>query len=169
MSWDVILMNVLPDKTISYDFSDDLSDLGPRSQVLSTLAALFPNIDFTDPMWGFLESDGYSIQFNIGDRDPVEMITLHIHGSDSVIGVIKQICEHTRWRAFDTTTGDFIDFEKQPAAGLTQWRTYRDKVVDSLIAEGKEVIVDAKVVQMKDNVNRLTNAKNKKWWRFWED
>jgi hypothetical protein len=162
-----MLMSVAPDIVTAEDFPDDFtSELGPQSQVLSTLAAILPHLDLTDPTWGRLDDDGFSIEFNIGDRDPVDAIMLHVRGGDSAIRVIQHVCEHTGWRALDTSTGDFIDSAQDPTKGLRQWRTFRDQVVTSLEAEGKEVITDAKVGGIGVDAKVVT-PKKKKWWQFW--
>jgi hypothetical protein len=146
MSWDVMLMGVPSNVVTVADFPDGFSsELGPKSQVLSTLAAILPELDLTDPTWAILDSDDFSIEFGIGDDDPVEIIMLHVRGGDSVIRTIQCICEHTGWRAFDTGTGDFINFAENPAEGLQKWRAFRDQIVASLEAEGKKVVTNAKV------------------------
>jgi hypothetical protein len=109
MSWDVLLLSVPPGIATVDDSPEDFaSELGPRAQVLSTLAALFPDLDLSDPTWGILAGDDFAIEFNIGDGDPVETIMLHVRGSNSTIHAIHYICERTGWRAFDTSTGDLL-------------------------------------------------------------
>jgi len=169
MSWDVMLMNVSPTIVTGDDFPEDFtSELGPRAQVLSRMTAILPSLDLTDPTWGILDGDDFFIEFNIGDRDPVDVMTLHIRGGNGVISVIQRICEHTGWRAFDTSTGDFIDFTANPAEGLHQWRASRDQVVASLEAEGKQVVTDVKVNKTGVDIMEITAPKRKKWWAFWK-
>jgi hypothetical protein len=169
MSWDVILMSVPSVIVAVEDFPDDFSsELGPQPQVLSTIAAILPDLDLTDPTWGILDGDDFSIEFNIGDGDPVDTIMLHVRGGDSAIRAIQHICEHTGWRALDTSTGDFINFAEDPTEGLQQWRTYRNQVVASLEAEGKEVITDAKVGGIRVGAIEIAKPKKKKWWQFWK-
>lgn len=162
-------MNVPPEIVTRDDFPEDFSsELGPRSEVLSTLIAILPGLDLTDPTWGILEENDFSIEFNIGDDDPLDTLMLHVRGGDSAIHAIHHICEHTGWRAFDTTTGDFIDFAEDPAKGLRQWRASRNQVVASLEAEGKEVITDAKIGRIRVDAIETTKPKKKKWWQFWK-
>ncbi|MDP4182133.1 MAG: hypothetical protein Q8942_13715 [Bacillota bacterium] len=94
------------------------------------LKELLPDIDFSDPHWGVLATETYSIEFNIGGKDPVESIMLHIRGEDAPIDVIKKICSKTAWRAIDTSAGDFIDFENCPEESFNRWKRYRDKIID---------------------------------------
>jgi hypothetical protein len=168
MSWDVILMRVPSDIVTIDDFPKDFSsELGPRSEVLPTLANILPELDLTDPAWGILDGEGFSIEFNIGDGDPIETIILHARGSDSAIKAIQQICEYTGWRAIDTGTGDLINFSKNPAAGLRQWRSYRDQTAASLRAEGKEVVTDAVIDGIGVDIIEIPKTEKKRWWQFW--
>jgi hypothetical protein len=162
MSWDVILIDMPSGIVTIDDLPKDFSpELGPRTHVLSTIATMLPDLDLTDPAWGILDGDDFSIEFNIGDGDPITDIMLHVRGGDDAIHVIQHICEHTGWRAFDTSTGDLIDFAQDPTAGLRQWRAYRDRVVASLKAEGKKVITDAKVGRLRTDVIKLARPKKK--------
>ena len=171
MSWDVLLMSVPPDITTTENLPNDFSsELGPLPQVLSTIAAILPDLNLANPEWGILEGDGFHMEFNIGQRDPVDTIMLHVRGGDGALRSIHRICEHTGWRALDTTTGDFINFAQDPTKGLRQWRTYRDRVVASLRAEGEEVMTDVKVEAVTVTPEALATAKpkRKKWWHFWK-
>jgi len=88
------------------------------------------------------------------------IFVLHVRGSDGAIETIKAVCEASSWRAFDTTTGSFINFENDPASGLRQWRSYRDKVVAKISTQGEEVV-------QKGNYS-FVFKKKKKWWQIWK-
>jgi len=143
MSWDVFIMNVPADIVSATELPDDFSgELGSPEYVLAKLASIFPSINLTDPTWGGLDTEDGSIEFNIGSKDPIKTMMLHARGGNSVIGAIQMLCDQTGWRALDMTTGDFINFENNPAEGLKQWRSYKDKVIASY--------------------------ETKKWWQFWK-
>ena len=162
MSWDVMLIDMPSDIVTMDDLPKDFSpEIGPRPHVLSTIATMLPDLDLTDPAWGILDGDDFSIEFNIGDDDPIDVIMLHVRGGDDAIHVIQHICEHTGWRAFDTSTGDLVDFAQDPTKGLRQWRAHRDRVVASLKAEGKEVITDVKVGRLRADAIELARPKKK--------
>jgi hypothetical protein len=171
MSWDVILMHVPPDIESAEDLPEGFTSiLGPRTAVLSILTSLDLGIDLTDPTWGDLDGDGFSIEFNIGKGDPVETIMLHVRGGGGAIAVIQRICEGTSWRALDSTTDTFINFAENPAAGLEQWRVFKDRVVASLAVKGEQVITDEKGVRLDgiraDAISRKSKSKRK--WQFWK-
>jgi hypothetical protein len=158
MSWDVLLMHVPSNVDSIHELPENFSsELGPRQEIVDILTRVFPNLDFSDPTWGHLRGRGFSIEFSIGEDTVIETIMLHVRGNDDAINSIQLLCEETGWRAFDTTIGEFINFNESPAAGLQQWRAFRDQVMASLEAKGE--------IAQKDV--RLPPAKKKKWWQFW--
>jgi hypothetical protein len=135
MSWDVILTRVSPDNATVDEIEKRaafLIELGPKAEVLSALGAAFPEIDLADPAWGILQGEGFSIEFNLREDDPVKQIMLHVRGSDLALGAIRRLCESTGWRALNMSTGDFMDFTD---AGPQQWHRYRDQVIAYLESE----------------------------------
>jgi hypothetical protein len=161
MSWDVILYN-LPSSVTSLEkyYPQPLPLLGSKSNVIRQLKEVFPDIRFSDPDWGYIERSNYSIEFNFGKEDPLDSLMLHVRGNENVIAAIRAICESASWRAFDTTTGLFMDFENDPARGLREWRSFRDKVFNKVKVQGEEI-------QQKGNFSFVIKKK-KLWWQFWK-
>lgn len=117
MSWDVLLMRIPPDINTLEELEEEYEEkgedweaLGSREEVLSLLPALLPEADFSDPTWGSLTASNFSIEFNIGDGDPIETIMLHIRGGEGSTEVIRKICTSTEWSAIDCVTNKVIDF-----------------------------------------------------------
>ncbi len=130
MSWDVILLQIPSDIMMINDLADDfVSVLGAQSEIVSKLTHLFPDLNCSDPAWGVLDRPGFSIEFNIGHEDPISSIMLHVRGEDAAVEVIHDLCQYVGWRAFDTTTGEFLAFGEHSTAGLRQWRAYRDSAI----------------------------------------
>lgn len=162
-------MNVPPDIVRAQDIPENFSStLGPQPQVLSVIAAILPGLDLSDPAWGILDGQDFSIEFNIGCSDPVDTIMLHVRGGEAAIDPIRHICEHTGWRALDLNIGDFINFSGDPAAGLQKWRDHRDRLAASLQAEGKVVVKDIRVCGKRLDMIAMEDPKRRKWWQFWK-
>jgi len=107
------------------------SQLGSRETVRAVLADLLPDADFSDENWVRLKTADFVIEFILGSRDPVTTLGLRINGSDGALATVRTLCEHTGWRAYDTSMADFIDFAKYPERGLQAWRGYKDRVIDN--------------------------------------
>jgi hypothetical protein len=143
MSWDVAIINVPPEIEAASDIPGDHSTpVGTIESVHALLLLLFPAIDLSDPAWGILSHPEYSIEFSIGKNDPVLSIALHVRGGDSAIDPIERLCTEGGWRAIDFSTGEFIDFSNNPAAGLQAWRGYSEQIIASARKRGASVVVN---------------------------
>jgi hypothetical protein len=133
MSWDLLLLNLPPGiETIDQVPEDCDVNLGPLQAVLTGLNQVFGDaIYLRDQTWGMLEGEHFSIEFNIGSKDPCESIMLHVRGDDSAIEPIKALCFQTGWSAFDTSSGELLNFHGDPAVGLRTWREWKDPVLPS--------------------------------------
>lgn len=130
MSWDVLVMKIPENYKSLSEMPKDYapSPLGRFDEVLKVLKDLLPDIDLSDPSWGIFCNEKCSIEFSIGDDDPVTTIMLHIRGGEAPIDIIKTICEKTDWKAIDTSTGNVIDFKDNPEDSFDRWKRYRDKI-----------------------------------------
>ncbi|MFD2876950.1 hypothetical protein ACFTAO_14770 [Paenibacillus rhizoplanae] len=105
---------------------------GQRDEIIEKLTRRLPNLDYRDKAWGFLEGEGYSIEFNTGDEELVHSIMLHVRGGGEVIERIRLVCETLEAYALDTSDSGYIDFE-QPEAAEQSWKgfqRYRDQVIN---------------------------------------
>ncbi len=111
MGWDLIVLRV-PDyvKAVA-DLRDHAAlALGSRDDVLRTISAAFPQADTSNPVWVVVDGEGYTLELNIGEKEPIESLMIFVHGSAEAIRAIEHLCVRGGWRAFDTAAGDFIDF-----------------------------------------------------------
>ena len=167
MSWDVLIFAAPPEiQTMEQMGADFHSELGPRDEVLGRLRRLFPEIDLSDPAWANLLGPGFAIELNIGDKDPVDSILLHVRGSDDAVGPIRQLCEATGWRAMDMADCEFLRFDDDPAAGLRAWRGFRDRAVEAARAEGAAVADDPVIGGQRVDA-AASRPRRRPWWRFW--
>lgn len=136
MSWDVDLLDA-PDVDCANDIAAD-SDIRPikRSTVIEAVSGLFPgSADFSDPFWGRVDGDGWSIEVNVGDDEMCSSIMLHVRGAGDPVPAILQIAGALQLRALDCSTGDFLDAEAPENASFERWQAYRDQVVGKYEAQ----------------------------------
>jgi len=91
---------ILPD-----DFAPDAL-ASSASAVASLLGDVFPAIDASDTSWVVLDTDDYSIEFNIGDESPCTSVMLLVPGQESVMEAIRLLCERTGWQGFDISSAN---------------------------------------------------------------
>lgn len=124
MSWDLILENASPSEP-----------LGSADEVRAAISAIHPATDWSDPAWGVLERDEWSIELNAGDAPVTQSIMLHVRGGGDPIPAIAAICRRTGWVAQDLSTGEPLDV----ADGARSWQAFqafRDQVVAAATFDG---------------------------------
>lgn len=134
MSWDIFVQDLPASAKRIADIPHDFrpTSIGKRSDIIQKIKAVVPFADFTDPSWGRIKGEGFSIEVNLGDDEELLGFAFHVRGSSGMpIGLIADILDHLDLRALDggnVETG-FFDREKA-AASLQHWRAYRDHVVN---------------------------------------
>lgn len=83
MAWDVSLFKFSRRYgSVSEIASDEkLVNLGSLSEVQTTVTAVFPGTDWSDPHWGIFSSQVGSIEFDVGMQDPVQSVGLHVRAA----------------------------------------------------------------------------------------
>lgn len=120
MSWDVSLYEFTQRYRTVEEIPGDEQPrlLGSLSEVHATVSAVFPGTDWGDAVWGIYEGEYGSIEFNVGEEDPVQSLGLHVRASDAIVGGILQLCGRMGCQAIDPSTGTFLDQSAHPSAGL---------------------------------------------------
>ncbi len=134
MSWDIAIMKFTRVFASAPDIPDDEPGLplGSREHVQAQANAIFPGTDWVDPVWGVWEAPFGSIEFNVGDEDPVSDLMLHVRASEAVVPLIVALCRDNGWQGIDCGTGELIERSPAPARGLLAWRAGRDPMAGGL-------------------------------------
>lgn len=137
MSWDISLFNAPPEIAVEEIPRDyEPVPLGSVAEILDRLQAAFVDLDLSDPTWGDLERAGWSIEFNIGREDPVQSIMLHVRGGgDDVVQVVRETAHILGCRAFDCSSGEFIEDEGRD--GWADFQAFRDRGIGQADATQK--------------------------------
>jgi hypothetical protein len=112
MSWDVFFQD-LPAGIRSIDeIPDDFQPgpIGSRADVLAAIRAAVPDVDFTDPTWGVVERDGFSIEVNIRADDPVHSFALHVRGGGAALEVVRALAAALGRPALDPASASGLTF-----------------------------------------------------------
>lgn len=139
MSWDVMIFNTRGKKPPPVEeFQDsDFDPLGPAPEVRRQLSALLPGIDWSDTTWGMYGGDGFSIEFNVGDDDPIANMMLHVRGGGDAIAAIVKFARPLGWSALDCSTGEFLDLDNPSQEGWEGFQAFRDKAIGQYREEGE--------------------------------
>ena len=130
MSWDVLYLNYHgdPPKDLRSD-DDGLDVLGSAEDVHAAIARTLPDVNWSDPVWGMYMGNGFTLEFNTGNGDPVQAIMVHVRGGGDPIPTLLQVAAPNKWSLYDCSMGEFIDPEHPSGEGWEGFQAFRDKIV----------------------------------------
>ena len=129
MSWDIFVQDLPANAKAVQEIPRDFQPgpIGKRQAIIDAILDVAPNVDFTNPTWGSIEGDDWSIEVNIGEEDECSGFAFHVRGGDEAAKVVAAILAKLRLRALDSQTGDFFE-ANEAVNSLQSWRTYRNRI-----------------------------------------
>lgn len=130
MSWDLYVQD-WGDFDSLEQIPDDFEPkpIGNRSELIDKIKAAEPTVDFTNPSWGLLENEFFSIEFNMGDSELSDGFVMHVQGSELAIPCIGNILDSINLKATDGSTPDFFDVVKSKK-DMKKWVTYKNSILN---------------------------------------
>jgi hypothetical protein len=132
VSWDVLFQDLPPGIRSIADIADDFRP-GPlcgRGELVAAIQKAAPTTRFSGPYMGTLDADGFSIEFNADDGDPVRAVMLHIRGGGDALAIVHALSIALGRPAIDCSAGELMDFDSpEVGKGFAAWRAYRDQSV----------------------------------------
>jgi hypothetical protein len=119
MSWDIFVQDFPPDAATFDDVPNDFvpASIGKRSEIIRIIKDVAPSADFSDPSWGKIDGDKFSIELSLGNDEELGSFAFHVRGDNEAAAVVSEILIRLKLRAFDTGTGEFFDHSKlRPAS-----------------------------------------------------
>lgn len=133
MSWDVFVQDFPPVagsvEEIPADFRP--ASIGKRAMIVEQIKAVAPSADFSNPSWGTIGGEDWSVEINIGPGDDCEGFAFHVRGGDAAVGVVAAILQHLKLRGVDSQTGEFFVAGAKATDAFSKWRTYRDQIANN--------------------------------------
>lgn len=131
MSWDIFVHDIPADAKSFGEIPKNFkpAPIGKRSMIIDKIREVVPAADFSDPSWGRIDGDGWSIEVNIGAGEECRGFAFHVRGGDAAVGVVAAILQHLNLRALDAQTGDFFVAGEDAMESFRKWRAYRDQVL----------------------------------------
>ena len=133
MSWDIFVQDVPAGISSVADIPNDFrpGPIGPRSEIVAKLSALYPECTFADPSWGTLELPGCSIEFNLASGDILQSFAMHVRGDERAPVVVGHIIAALGVRALDPSSASGL-FETDPISrseSFARWKSFRSQVL----------------------------------------
>lgn len=130
MSWDILISDLPKDAASIGDIPNDFhgGSIGQRSDLITAIREVEPEVDFTDPSWGVLETSDFVIEFNMGGEGSIRSFMLHVRGGGAATDFIGGLVHQLGLRAIDCSEGEFFD-DSTAAASFARWQAFRDKAI----------------------------------------
>src|SRR4051812_29134959 len=131
MSWDVMICKfagTTPATAEEID-NENMIPLGAAAEVRNRISEILPMVDWSAPSWGILDGDGFSIEFNVGEDDPITDMMLHVRGGGDAVTAIMSFVGRLGWSALDTSTSEFLDPKKPSQEGWKGFQDFRDRAM----------------------------------------
>lgn len=109
MYWDIFLLKMekpIPFRQLENDI--DLPSLGTLNDVVYILSEKFPGIDWNNPALGNYNTEYYSIDFSLGDKQIIDSVLLYIKGEYLPKKEILDLCRPMGWQAIDIDKGEYL-------------------------------------------------------------
>ncbi|MCB9856649.1 MAG: hypothetical protein H6818_13285 [Phycisphaerales bacterium] len=131
-TWDILVQDIPPGTTSVDQMPPDFKSapIGQRDDIIAGIQAVAPEVDFSDPTWGIIRGDGYTIEINIGEEPVTSDFAFHVRGDDEAADVISRILQRLELRAYDpqSISGIFKPGE-EAVESLRTWRNIHEDAV----------------------------------------
>lgn len=131
MSWDIFVQDLPAEPKTVADIPSSFrpSHIGKRSEIIDSITSIIPTADFSDPSWGRIDGQDWSIEVNLGQEEDCRSFVLHVRGGDAAVGAVAAILRRLNLRAIDSQTGEFFVAGESATESFHQWKRYRDQVI----------------------------------------
>jgi hypothetical protein len=131
MSWDIFVQDLPASAERVGDIPDDFRPrpVGRRSQIIERIIEIIPAADFSDPSWGRIDGEDWSIEISMGAQEECRGFAFHVRGGDAAADAVSAILRRLNLRALDSQTGEFFVANESSAESFRDWKKYRDEVL----------------------------------------
>jgi hypothetical protein len=138
MSWDIFAYDFPRDAKSLEDLPAGFKppSLGERSSVIAKIREVVPDVNFSNPAWGRIDRDGFSIELNMGRGEVCDGFAFHVRGGAGAVAVVAAILNHLDLRAVDAQTGGFFVAGQASVESFRKWQAYRDQVAAGVARKG---------------------------------
>jgi hypothetical protein len=128
MSWDVVVQNFEGHPPPEDEMVEGLP-LGTAASIRKKIDKYLPGVNWSDPLTGFYEEEAFSIEFQLGEEQPITCMVLAVRGGGEAFAALKSFARPHKWSLFDCTESAFLDLDSPTASGFEAFQNYRDRAI----------------------------------------
>ena len=103
--------------------------LGTTAEVRSKISACLPEVDWSNPEWGHYDSDGLSLEFNVGGEGPSDGFMVHVRGGGDAVQALLKLSDRWNWYLLDVSQREWLHHCSNVEAGWKGFQEYRNRVL----------------------------------------
>ena len=132
MGWDMLVMKLDRPIGSTDDWPDDYSPpaIGSADEVRNAISGSFPQTDWSDPLWGICDAEGFALEFSLGEAQPVDSFAVHVHGSGDPVRPLLGMCAAQGWTALDVQTTELLDPAAPDRSSWHRFCEWRDRIIE---------------------------------------
>jgi hypothetical protein len=161
MSWDVIVQNYRGNPPPDDELDTEPEPLGSAATVRERIDAHLPGVVWSDDLHGVFVGEDFSIEFDIGDEEPVTTIMLSVRGGGDAFGALKSFAVPNQWSLFDCSESSFLDLDSPTAEGFEAFQEFRDRAISGGSRRSKNPAAGKKRGQPKQEGTARPKGKRK--------
>lgn len=142
MSWDIsVFAAKVPPPPVAEMPADWRGEtFGAIDNVRRKISICLPAVDWSDPTWGKYDGDGFSLEFNVGDKESDEQsdgFMVHVRGGGDAATTLLALGRRWGWYLLDCSQGEWLHHCADVEAGWKGFQTFRDRVLDRSESDGE--------------------------------
>jgi hypothetical protein len=132
MSWDISVFAAAdappPVAQMPNDWRGTI--LGSFEGVRAQISRMFSDVDWSDCSWGRCDRKEFSLEFNLGQKDPVDGFMIHVRGgSGVVVKLLIDFARSTGWYLLDCSGGEWFHHHPNPEGSWQEFQEYRNRAL----------------------------------------
>lgn len=102
--------------------------MGPAPAVRDRIAQVIPDVDWSDRTWGVCHRAAFTLELNMGDKDPIDSFMIHARGGGDVVELLLDLAKSSGWYLLDCSEGEWFHHHRNPDETWRRFQAYRDYV-----------------------------------------
>jgi hypothetical protein len=136
MSQDVIALKFRGDPPPADEIGESEASvpLGSCANVRVAISKVLPEVVWSKPTYGIFDARGSHLEFDLGNGDPVTIVTISVHGADDAKVLLFALATSNKWSLLDMSTGAYLATGERASSRISALMDKQDVPYEEFIA-----------------------------------